>query len=120
MGKIQLNNIKIRAYHGCLKEERLIGSNYCIDLEVTADLTQPSRSDELSETVDYVVLNQIIREEMAVRSVLLEHVAQRIIDRIFDEASKVTAIKIKIAKTTPPLKGDIESVAVILKTERPK
>lgn len=120
VGKIQLNNLKIRAYHGCLKEEAIIGSDYRVDLEVVADLTRPAQSDALSETVDYVTLHQIIKEEMAVRSTLLEHVAQRMADRIFTEEAKVIALAIKIAKTNPPLKGDVESVAIILEAERPQ
>lgn len=120
MGKIQLNNIKIRAYHGCLKEEAIIGCDYRVDLEVTADVTKPSQSDALNETVDYVTLYQIIKEEMAVRSTLLEHVAQRMVDRIFAEETKVTTVVIKIAKINPPLGGDIESVALILEAERPQ
>ena len=61
----------------------LIGSDYRVDLEIYADLSLPAASDKLSETVDYVLLNNIVKEEMAIRSNLLEHVAKRIIDRIF-------------------------------------
>lgn len=119
MGKIQLNNIRIYANHGCLKEEMLIGSNYRVDLEVAADLGQASQSDQLSETVNYVTLNTIVKEEMALRSNLLEHVARRILDRIFLEVVCVTTAKVKVAKSNPPVGGDVESVAVILEAERP-
>jgi dihydroneopterin aldolase len=45
-------------------------------------------SDDLNDTVDYVLLNKIVVEEMEIRSHLLEHVAQRIITRIFGEIQK--------------------------------
>ncbi|MEY8781519.1 dihydroneopterin aldolase [Allomuricauda sp. XS_ASV26] len=118
MGKIRLKNIRIHSNHGCLKEEMLIGSDYRVDLEVTSDLSKPADSDILTETVDYVHLNNIIKDEMLVRSNLLEHVAKRIIDRIFLELPQVTQIEVEVAKINPPIGGDVESVAVILNSQR--
>ena len=94
----------------------LIGSDYRVDLEISADLSQPAVSDQLSETVDYVHLNNIIKEEMKVRSNLLEHVAKRIIDRIFKEIEEVT--EVEVSKINPPIGGDVESVSVKLKITR--
>lgn len=96
----------------------LIGSDYRVDLDVYVDLSQPSKSDKLQETVDYVHLNKIVREEMAIRSNLLEHVAKRIIDRIFLEISMVTKAQVEVAKINPPMGGDVESVSVKLKYSR--
>ncbi|WP_318343126.1 dihydroneopterin aldolase [Flagellimonas baculiformis] len=118
MGKIRLKNIRIHSNHGCLKEEMLIGSDYRVDLEIKADLSQPATSDKLSETVDYVHLNNIVKEEMAVRSNLLEHVAQRIIDRILSEINEVTQVMVEVSKINPPIGGDVESVSVKLKFSR--
>jgi hypothetical protein len=42
--------------------------------------------------VDYVLLNRIVVEEMAIRSDLLEHVAHRIITRIFEEIPEVSEL----------------------------
>lgn len=96
----------------------LIGSDYRVDLEITTDLSQPAASDKLSETVDYVHLNNIVKEEMALRSNLLEHVAKRIIDRIFSEIVEVTEVIVEVSKINPPIGGDVESVSVILEIER--
>ena len=114
MGKIKLNNIRLHAWHGCLKEESIIGSDYRVDLEVGADLNIPSVSDTLNDTVDYVHLNNIVKEEMAKKSKLLEHVAKRILDRIFNELPKVTTAEISVSKINPPIGGDVESVSVTL------
>ena len=56
MDKIFLKNIKIYAYHGCMEEEKKIGSNYLVNLIVHADLSMSCKSDELKDTVDYVAL----------------------------------------------------------------
>ncbi len=118
MGKIRINNIRVHSNHGCLKEEMLIGSDYRVDLEVYADLSKPSQSDKLSETVDYVHLNKIVREEMAVRSNLLEHVAKRIIDRILLELPLVQKAQVEVSKINPPMGGDVESVSVNVQYSR--
>jgi len=114
MGKIRLNNIRVHAQHGCLKEESVIGSDYRVDLEVKSNLAKPSQTDRLQDTVDYVHLNSIVKEEMAIKSKLLEHVAKRILDRVFNEIPSVENAEVSVSKINPPIGGDVESVAVIL------
>ena len=118
MGIIKLKNIRTFSYHGCLVEESKIGSDYRVDLEVKTDLRQSCISDKLADTVDYVLLNQIVEEEMAIRSELLEHVAHRIIVRIFTEAPSVSRIKLGVSKINPPIGGDVEVVTVELEEYR--
>lgn len=112
MGTIKLNNIRTFSYHGCLLEEGKIGSDYRIDLEIKTDLRKSAESDNLHDTVDYVQLNKIVVEEMAIRSHLLEHVANRIITRIFAELPQVSRIKVAVSKINPPIGGDVESVTI--------
>jgi len=118
MSYITLENIRIYAYHGCLQEETKIGSDYRVDLRVSANLDQASRSDNLEDTVDYVALQSIVREQMAIPSKLLEHVAQRIMDQIFLQLSMVDAVHITVAKCNPPIGGDVASVSVCLNGKR--
>jgi dihydroneopterin aldolase len=118
MGTIKLKNIRTFSYHGCLVEEGKIGSDYSVDLEIKTDLRKSSISDNLADTVDYVLLNQIVEEEMAIRSDLLEHVARRIIVRIFAEAPSVSRIKIGVSKLNPPIGGDVEAVTIEMEEYR--
>lgn len=118
MGKIILNNIRVHAWHGCLKEESIIGSDYRVDLEISANLSKASVSDNLTDTVDYVHLNNIIKEEMSVKSKLLEHVAKRILNRIFLEIKSISNAEISVSKINPPIGGDVESVSVILSSNK--
>jgi len=96
MEEIILKNIRVYACHGCLAEEEIIGSDY----------------------VDYVHLNKIVKEEMAIRAKLLENVAGRISDRIFSELPQVQKLKLKIAKVNPPIGGDVAQVIVKIKRKR--
>jgi len=118
MGTIRLKNIKIYAFHGCLVEESQIGSDYLVNLWVYSDLSKPSMTDELHDTVDYVLLQKIVREEMAVRSKLLEHVAKRIMDTILERIEMVKKVKVTIAKRNPPIGGDVDEVRVKMQMRR--
>jgi dihydroneopterin aldolase len=118
MGIIQVNNIKLYAFHGCLEEEEKIGSDYRIDVAIKADLKKSAKTDELIDTVDYVHLNHIVKEEMAIRSKLLEEVAQRILDRFFKELRMIRKAKISVAKINPPIGGNVQEVVIILTKKR--
>ncbi len=118
MGIIRVNSIKLYAYHGCLVEESKIGSEYRVDIEVKAALKKSAKTDKLFDTVDYVHLNLIAKEEMAIRSELLEHVAKRMIDRILKELPIVKKIIVSVAKINPPIGGNVEEVAIILSKKR--
>lgn len=119
MGIIKVENIRVYAFHGCLKEETKIGSNYRVDLVVKANLKTSSKTDELSNTVDYVLLNKIVKEEMQQPSKLLETVANRILNRIFKEDSLVKKATVSVSKLNPPIGGDVEMVTIKM-TERRK
>jgi len=118
MGIIRLKNIRVFAYHGCLVEESKIGSDYTVDLTIVADFSQSCQTDELIDTVDYVHLNKIVCQEMAIRSKLLEHVAKRINDRVLAEIKAVTKTTVEVSKINPPIGGDVEQVTVILEQTR--
>ena len=51
-------------------------------------------------------------------SKLLEHVAKRIIDRIFIELPTVDTAKVSVSKINPPINGDVEKVTVSLNLQR--
>lgn len=118
MGTIKLQNIRTFSYHGCLDEEAKIGSDYRADLEVKTDLRKSSLSDELKDTVDYVLLNKIVVQEMAIRAKLLEHVANRIITRIFKEVPSISRIILAVSKLNPPIGGDVEAVTIEMEEYR--
>lgn len=118
MGVIKLKNIRTFSYHGCLIEEGKIGSDYTVDLEIKTDLQRSAKTDKLADTVDYVLLNRIVVEEMAIRSELLESVAQRIIDRILSELPTVKKVIVAVSKLNPPIGGDVEAVTIEMEESR--
>ncbi|GAA4891641.1 dihydroneopterin aldolase [Flaviramulus aquimarinus] len=118
MGIIKVENIRVFAYHGCLKEETKIGSDYRVDLKVEADLQTSAKTDKLKDTVDYVFLNRIIKEEMDIASHLLETVAKRILNRIFNEDTLVKKATVWVSKLNPPIGGDVAKVTIKMTDKR--
>lgn len=111
---IEVNNIKLYCFHGCLEEEAKIGGHYSVDVHVRTDFSAAAAEDDLSKTVDYVAINALVKEEMMIRSKLIEAVGQRIVNRIKALNMKVDAIRVKVIKHCPPINGDVENVAIIL------
>ena len=113
--KIILENIKIYAYHGVLPEEKILGTYYIVNAEIVADISKAAETDDLNDTISYALINDIIHAEMKIPSELLEHVAGRIIKKIKSEFAQVQKVKVKITKTKPPMKGEMEGVSIVLK-----
>ena len=112
MGVITVSGIKVFAHHGCMAEERQIGSDYIVNVEVCADLSTSAKSDRLEDTVDYVSINQIVKQQMAISSNLLENVVQRILDSIASSHPNVLRADVEVFKINPPINGDVASVSV--------
>lgn len=119
MGVITVSGIKLYAFHGCMEEESKIGSDYEVDVVLEADLSAASESDNLAETVDYVSVNKVVTEEMAIRSKLLEHVALRIINRLTRSHPEIVAMEVSVAKLNPPINGNVDRVVVTEFFEKP-
>ena len=120
MDKIYLKNIKIYAYHGCMEEEKKIGCDYLVNLIVHADLSLSCESDELKDTVDYVTLLDIVKNQMKMRANLLENVADRVVNKIISQFPSVRKAVVKIAKLNPPINGHIDEVVIRREKKREK
>lgn len=111
---IEVNGIRLYAFHGCLPEETKIGGHYLVDVSMTTDFSIAAETDTLENTIDYVVVNKIVTEEMAIPSKLIEHVGQRIVKRLKDTLHNLHSLRIKVTKICPPINGDVKNVAVII------
>lgn len=111
---IEVNGIKLHSYHGCLEEEARIGGNYIVDVTINTDFHIAAIEDDLSKTVDYVFVNRIVAEEMAIRSKLIEQVGLRIVQRLQKEIKGISGLKVKVTKLSPPINGDVDNVAIVI------
>ena len=111
-GTVKVENLKIYAFHGCMKEEKVIGGDYVVNICATCSVGKKAFEDEICGTVDYEVLARIAKREMSVRSKLLEAVVNRIITCCFDEISVLNQISVTVSKLSPPINADVDSVSV--------
>jgi 7,8-dihydroneopterin aldolase/epimerase/oxygenase len=111
---IEVNGIKLYAFHGCLPEETKIGGHYLVDVSLETNFLKAALEDTLIDTIDYVVINRIVKEEMAIPSKLIEHVGYRIMKRFENEVEGMHFVRIKITKICPPINGDVDNVAIII------
>ena len=102
------------AYHGCMEEEARLGGNYVVDVTIETDFTKAAKIDDLSETVDYVAVCDIVKAEMAIRSKLIEQVGKRIVDRIKKELKGILKVKVKVTKLNPPINGVVSGVSIVI------
>lgn len=118
MGIIEVEGMEFYAYHGCFAEEQIVGNRFLVDLRMEADCSKPELSDHIADAVNYQSAYQIVKSEMEIKSHLLEHVAQRILTKLFEKLSGIDVATVKVSKMNPPMGGEIRSVSVSLTKKR--
>jgi dihydroneopterin aldolase len=114
MGLIEVNGIRVQAYHGCLPEEAVIGGSYRVDVAVHGDFAVAETSDDLRTTVDYGRVAAIVREQMAQRSKLIEHVCARILAALRANWPSDYRWKVRVVKEHPPIHGSVDEAVYTL------
>lgn len=116
---INLNDVKIYGFHGVSDEEQQVGTWYNITISLNTKLSPLSYlNDQLEGTIDYSAVLTLIKEEFAVKSRILEHLAYRIANKILSSFSSVQNVTIEIQKLAPPMSGNIKSASVKMTIER--
>ncbi len=118
MSKINIEKMQFYAYHGCFKEEQVVGTKFEISITVDVDTTTPSKTDALEDALNYQELYWVVKAEMEINSKLIEHVGQRIADKVMKTFPQVQALSLKLSKLNPPLGGQIEKVSIELSETR--
>lgn len=114
MHTINLRGIRLHANHGCLEEEALTGGNYIVNVQLKYDFSAAAATDDLNETIDYCAVYEIVKAEMAIRSKLIEHVAERIAKRVKTEFTNLKGLNVEVIKLNPPIHGQVEEVSVVI------
>ena len=111
---IYINDLRIRAHHGVLQQERKVGADFLITLRIKCDMSRSMLSDHVVDTINYAALCQLVRREMAISSRLLEHVAGRIARAVFHEFPQVESLDLWLTKVNPPMGADCSGAGVEL------
>lgn len=111
---INIEGIKLYAYHGCLEEEGRIGGEYIVDVHMQIDFLQAAIYDDLLLTIDYCAVFNVCKEEMAIRSKLIEHVGKRIFDKLEVIFPQLLHLKVVVHKLLPPMNGLVDKVSIAI------
>ena len=109
---IHLRQVRFHAFHGVLSQERQGGADFVVDLKVGYPLGQAMQSDEVTDTLNYAALYDLVAHEMQQPSKLLEHVAGRMAEAIGKTFPQVTSIDLELIKLNPPMGADCEGASV--------
>jgi len=113
MGQIKLNGMKFFAHHGCYSEEQMIGNYFIVDIAMDTDMTKATVSDELNDALNYAEVYDMVKQEMAIRSQLLEHLSGRILDKLFERFPQLDKARVCVTKLNPPVGGEMISASVV-------
>lgn len=111
---IALKNLRLRALHGVMPQERQTGGDFLVSVRVGCDVSRALLTDDVTDTLNYARLYELVREEMAVPSALIEHVAGRIGQRIFSEFPEVETADVELTKLNPPMGAECDGASVEL------
>ena len=117
MGTISITGMEFHAYHGCFKEEQVIGNTFIVDVYLETDTHEAEVADDLHKTVNYATVYGLVKKEMETTAKLIEHVARRILDSITSCFPQITFAELKVSKLNPPVGGKVDRVSITLKFE---
>ena len=108
IGTIELEGMEFKAYHGCLEREKVVGNDFVVDFRGEMDMSAAAESDDLRDAVNYAEIYEVIKEEMAKPSDLLEHVAGRTVKALEEKFPQFTSFSVRVSKKRPPVSGVVQ------------
>ena len=114
---VSLTDLHFFARHGVLPQETVTGNDFAVNVELETEASDlekmvEAEAEELSYTVSYADVYDVIREEMEKPRQLLETVAIRIGKRLKNSFPEIISGSISITKVTPPIPGITGSATV--------
>lgn len=114
---IVLEEMSFVGFHGCREDEKKNGNLFTVDLKGRY-VGCAGATDSLEDAVNYGRIYDIVKEQMALRSNLLENIAQRITDAVAAEFPAIFALEVRVSKRNPPVKGPCEWSRITVEWER--
>lgn len=119
MDKMVLHRMEYYGYHGVFPEERKLGQRYYIDLELEMDLREAGEQDDLTKTVNYAEVHELVKGIVENQSFqLIEALGERIASSLLDTYTSVNALTVKVTKPHPPFDIHFKGVTVELHRTR--
>lgn len=112
---IRLTGVQAHGYHGVLQQEQAEGQTFIVDVEMTVDIVAAATHDEVSYTVNYAEVADIVQRILTGQPCeLIETVAVRIAEAVLEEQPLVADVSVTVHKPEAPIPADFADVAVIV------
>lgn len=109
---IHLRGLKFYAYHGVMNEEKVLGQQFIVDVDLYKDLNKPGLSDQVTDTINYAEVYELIKGiVIGEKFNLLERLAEEIASQILKGFS-CEAIRVEVHKPQAPISGIFEDASV--------
>ena len=108
---IRLRDLKFFASHGVHPEEKVLGTTFLVDMDITHPAPDKPVTD-IDDTVDYVKAYEIVKQVMAEPKALLETCCMLIAKEVAEKFPAAKAVSLTITKLSPPINNFIGKVAV--------
>lgn len=112
MGRVFVRNIRLHAFHGVLRQERVTGNDYLVSVAARYPVGDAFLTDNVADTLNYARIYEIVKEEMAVSSRLVEHVAGRIARHVLEEFAEADEVRVEVVKVNPPMGAACDGAGV--------
>lgn len=103
---IRLQDIEMHAFHGVLEEERRLGNTFRVNVSMSVSDVVGVQTDRIEDTINYQAVYDIVAQEMAIPSQLLEHVVYRIRRALLAQWPNAE-VRVAVSKKNPPLGGHV-------------
>lgn len=117
MIKIHLEQLHFFAFHGLYEEERILGNEFIVDVNIQY-LPNQKIIHSINETVDYSAVYDLLAERMKHPSDLLETIATGFCYQVMEKFSSVQTIEFSIKKLSPPIPKFEGNVGVSFQLKR--
>ena len=116
---IFIKGLLIHARHGVMEHEAEVGQRFVIDLELSIDLAESSRTDKLADTVSY---SDVVATASAAfkghNYYLLERSAGAVAEAILNAFPRISMVKVTVHKPHAPIAAIFDDVGVVITRTR--
>jgi len=115
---IFINNMRFRSFHGVMQQEKTVGGDFSVSVCINGDFSQAVKNDNICHTVNYAEVYDCVKQQMSIRSALIEHVAGRIVKSLFGKFSAIDSVCLTIIKDNPPMGADSDGAGFTISCTR--
>lgn len=111
---IHLKGLQIKAFHGVLPQERIVGNHYEVNLSLACDISLAAQTDKVEHTINYAEVFEEVKTTMEKPCCLIEKVAANIGQNLFYRFPTITKITVEVIKKNPPMGANCAGASVVL------